>query len=418
RLLRGAERRHDGIAIYYSMPTILAGALTGEEGRINAARDAWVKLIEDNGLQYEFVAYRQVADGILDQGAFRAVILPYTLALSVEEANALRRFVHHGGTVLATRPVGVRDDLGRPQAPGLLDDLFGAAVEGTAAAVEPLVTLAEPIGGLTPGTELRLPVGLSNVVLRGGRAAATAAKGSVPVLIRGSSGRAVLLNLDLTYFEQERRFHSPTERRLRALVLELLDGAGVRPAYPLVLASGRAPHVEVVRYRADGIEFLCLLHGDDTPDVATIELSARRRVYDVRAGSERGEMTTLQVPLEPKCARLYCLTDLELPRPVLRAPGRFDRPVAEEPGGWTTAAPLPFAVARTAAGAPSRQLLRLTVTDGAGRERDELMQTVWVADAALPLALPLALNDPRGPWTLTATDVISGRSAAATVEVR
>jgi hypothetical protein len=85
RLLRHAGRQQDGIAIYFSMPSITAGALTGEERRINAARDAWVKIIEDSGLQYDFVAGPQVADGILRKKAWHVVILPYTIALPADE---------------------------------------------------------------------------------------------------------------------------------------------------------------------------------------------------------------------------------------------------------------------------------------------------------------------------------------------
>ncbi|MCK5805143.1 MAG: beta-galactosidase, partial [Lentisphaeria bacterium] len=131
RLLRGAKRQHDGIAIYYSMPTIITGALTGETKKINAARDAWVKILEDCGLQYEFVSGEQVAAGFLRKdGAFKAVVLPYTLALSQAESEALHSFVKTGGALLATRPIGVRDEMGRPQKPSLLADVFGAKIDG------------------------------------------------------------------------------------------------------------------------------------------------------------------------------------------------------------------------------------------------------------------------------------------------
>jgi len=416
RLLRDARRQHDGIAIYYSMPTILAGALSGEEEKINAARDAWVKLIEDSALQYEFLAYQQVADGVLRQGEFKAVILPYTLALSRQEADELRAFVSRGGTLVATRPVGLRDELGRPQKPGLLDEVFGAGVEGPAAALEPRVRLSAPAAGLAAGTELRLPVAVSNLVLHGGEAGATADAGKVPALVRGSAGRAVLLNLDLTHVEQERRFHSPTERQVRALLAGILAGAGIRPAYPVTLNSGQAPHVETIRYRTEGVEYLCLLNADSTSDVASIPLGGRREVCDVRSGERRGPMEALVVPVEPRCARLYSLTEGPWPSPTITA----DRTVLRErqdPPGRGLPASVSFTVGRNGP-MPARQLVRLTVTDAAGRVRDELAQTLWLAAAPVSSSLPLALNDPPGAWTVTVTDVASGTAAAAQVEVR
>ena len=410
RLLRGAKRQHDRIAIYYSMPTIIAGALTGEERKINAARDAWVKLVEDSGLQYEFVAYEQIAEGLLDNGEFRAVILPYTLALSKAEAGALRRFVRAGGTLIATRPVGVRDDLGRPQNPGLLDDVFGVSVEGTPEAAEPRIRLTEPIGGLARDTEVRLPVAMSNLVLTDARAHATASDRKAPALTVSANGRAALLNLDLTHFEQERRFHSPTERQLKAIVLDLLARGGVKSKYPLTLASGKPPQVEMVRYAAEGFEFLCLLNATNESDIATVRLGTKQHVYDVRSESYRGEMEILKVPLDPMCARVYCLAPRPLPAPTIVAPKTAARQVGRIGGE------IKFTVGRTGP-APARQLIRVTVTDSKGHERDELMQTIWVGGKSIASSLPLAINDSTGAWTLTATDVISGQQAAARVQV-
>lgn len=407
RLLRGAKRQHDGVAIYYSMPSIIAGALTGEEEKLNAARDSWVKLIEDCGLQYEFIAYDQVAKGILKNGEFKVVILPYELALSKAETDELRAFVKAGGAIVATRPVGIRDELGRPQTPGLLDDVFGARLEGAAQAVEPTVTLTEGVAGLAAGTEIKLPVATSQVVLAGAKARGNAAAGEIPVLTAGADGRALLLNLDLTHFEQERRFHSPTEKQLKAIVLDLLAGAGVKPKHPLALASGKPSQVEMVRYVADGLEYLCLLNAADEAEVATIDLGAKRHVYDVRGERDRGETDKLTVPLDPLCARVYCLSPQSLPGPTLSAAN----------GNVTRGGALAFAVGRRSSG-PAPQLIRVTVADAEGKERQELTLTVWVRGDPVPASVPLALNDPPGPWKLTATDVVSGQRATATVTVK
>ena len=416
RLIRAAKRRHDGIAVYYSMPTIVAGALTGEESKLNAARDAWVKIIEDCGLQYEFVAYEQVADGILANGEFKVVVLPYTLALSPAEAKALRGFVHQGGTLIATRPVGVRDHLGRTQTPGLLDDLFQAGLQGDPEAVEPIVALTETVGALEAATQIRLPVAASNLRLQGARQRASGGGGSVPALTHGADGRAVLLNLDLTHYEQERRFHSATETQVRAIVLHLLAGAGVTPRYPLTLASGAAPQVETVVYRATGMEFLCLLNAADTADVASIDLGRERRVYDVRSGTDLGSMRALRIPIEPKCARLYCLADTALAGPTVTVSAE-PVPRSRESAGTTYGVTVAFTVGRASA-SPGPQLFRLEVEDSEGREREELMQTVWVDSEPARVSLPLAPNDPPGAWSIRATDVVSGQRAQATLTVR
>ena len=417
RLLRDAVRQHDGIAIYYSMPSVIAGALTGEERKLNAARDAWVKIIEDSGLQYEFVAYEQVADGFLLDSDFKVVILPYTLALSEMEATELRAFTDRGGALIATRPVGIRDDLGRPRRPGLLDDVFGMKLAGDVQAVEPVVVTRTPIGDMAAGTQIRLPIAVTDVVADGAAVLATAGDGTIPALLTHKQGRAVLLNLDLTHYEQERRFHSPTETQLRQILLQALAQAGVQPVYPLRLESGRAPHVEVVRYAAPGVEFLCLLNGDEEPDVATIELGAGAYVYDVRAESGRGRIRALTVPLQPKCARVFCLSARPIPAPVISASPEATR--ASGAGeGMTCGSTFRFSVARDSS-APFPELVRVEVTDADGRERGELMQTLSLRHAErVESVIPLALNDPAGTWKVTATDIVSGQRAVARVEVR
>lgn len=415
RLVRAGTRQHDGIALYYSMPTIIAGALMNEEKNINAYRDAWVKLLEDAGLQYEFVAAPEVERGLLDDGEFKVVVLPYTLALSRGEVAALKRFVERGGTILASRRCGVRDELCRPQSPALLDDLFGVREEGEQKAVEPVIKLTAACGGLAAGEIIRTPVGASNLKLTGGQALATSADGAAPALIRGPGGRAVLLNLDLANFEAERRFRSPTEKQVKALIGQLLADAGVRPKYPATLQSGAAPQLEMARYKLDGIELLCLLNADDKPNVATIALGGEKQVYDLRAESDRGRLNSLQVPLEPKCARVYALCDGPFPAPTLRAAGE----VARAAGTGDAAVPgrLALTVGRAAA-APTRQLVRLTVATPDGTVHPEQQQTVWVTGGPVETSLPLALDSPTGNWTITATDVLTGQSARATVAVR
>jgi len=121
--------------------------------------------------------------------------------------------------------------------------------------------------------------------------------------------------------------------------------------------------------------------------------------------------------LDPKCARVYCLTPDRLPAPTIAADRAATRTVAPNDPGPSQCGSLTLKVGRESP-SDARQLLRLTVTDSQGREREELMQTVWVGEKPMDPIVPLALNDPTGIWKLTATDVISGQRATCEVEVR
>ncbi|HZN00801.1 MAG TPA: beta-galactosidase, partial [Pyrinomonadaceae bacterium] len=75
KLLMESERRQDGIALYYSMPSIHAATILGYHQRSSeddevpdkahlsfaANRDGWVKTIKDLGLQFDFISSEDVA---------------------------------------------------------------------------------------------------------------------------------------------------------------------------------------------------------------------------------------------------------------------------------------------------------------------------------------------------------------------
>jgi len=108
------------------------------ESRYFRLRESWVKLIEDNGLQYRFLAPAQVKAGALKPydpatgEGFKVLILPEILALSAEEEAAIRAFVKAGGTVIADRLPGEFDEHGKRLAGSRLADLFADGAGGRA----------------------------------------------------------------------------------------------------------------------------------------------------------------------------------------------------------------------------------------------------------------------------------------------
>ncbi len=135
----GARWLHDGIAIYYSHPSIqVSWCLDAEPhgatwvnrgndhrlGTSHCVRKAWEYMLADAGLQYDFVAYDEVArTGVPD--AYRVLILPACSALSNLEARRLREFCERGGTLVADFLPGLFNRHGKGRARGALDELFG-----------------------------------------------------------------------------------------------------------------------------------------------------------------------------------------------------------------------------------------------------------------------------------------------------
>jgi len=142
--LVGARWLHDGVALYYSHPSIQVSWCLDIEphgrtwinrngdcrlGTSHLVRKAWEYLITDSGLQYNFIPYDEVVvNGVPKE--YKVVILPACYALSDIEAARFRAFVEAGGTLIADFAPGLFDHRGKARAKGALDDLFGVAHDG------------------------------------------------------------------------------------------------------------------------------------------------------------------------------------------------------------------------------------------------------------------------------------------------
>lgn len=150
----GATFQHDGIGLYYSQPSIAvswfmdiaphgrtwvnrSSSMNNDNASDLLDRVAWTKLLEDCGLQYDFVSYRAV----LQQGAtalknYRVLILPRTLALSQSEADAIRQWTEQGGILIADYLPGTFDEHGAARSRGVFDDIFGVERDANAGVLD------------------------------------------------------------------------------------------------------------------------------------------------------------------------------------------------------------------------------------------------------------------------------------------
>ena len=245
-LMQGAEWRHDGVAIYYSHPSIQLGWILDAQahratwvnrdgdhrlGASHLVRRAWENMLRDSGLQYNFLSYIDVIEkGVPPE--YRVLILPACLCLSDAEASAIQAFCRGGGTVIADYLPGVWDQHGVGRAGGgALDRLFGVHHDSG-------MTTADVFGGklwcevdqdanfgyktydefLTNGnTCLRDATGFNKAV----RAMPTTNVGGA------GRGKAVLLNLSPQWYNAYRVAGSQAAKRREAF-LTPIESAGVR----------------------------------------------------------------------------------------------------------------------------------------------------------------------------------------------
>lgn len=321
--LAGARRLHDGVAIYYSHPSIqVSWCLDAEAhgktwvnrnddhrlGTSHNVRKAWEYLLADSGVAYDFLAYdRLIRDGVPDD--YRVLILPACHALSDAEADRIAEFCRRGGLVVADFGTGLFDQHGKGRSRGALDELFGVSHDGS-------LTKADFFGGkLWVETNQDAAYGYqryrrlfetTTCKLEDGFAVAEPRLGTKFVRAVGR-GKAVYLNLSPQRYLQYRQEGTTTDDQRRTFLNAILpDGIpprvvvrsvenGVRPrdAETIVWSKGdrilvflvpNAPAVSSPQ-GGGGVEGL-------RPEAVAVEVELRtpaRDVVDERTGRKLGD---------------------------------------------------------------------------------------------------------------------------------
>jgi hypothetical protein len=260
----GSQWIHDGVAIYYSHPSIQVSwcldiqphgktwVNRGSDDRLGTShnvRRAWEYLLTDSGIQYDFLAYdRVVIEGVPEQ--YKVLILPACYALSDIEAQRIREFCRRGGTVIADFAPGLFDQHGKGRARGALDDLFGVRHDGGETSkdffagrlwvetdqdagfsykkyADLFATLKCPLRQGFAVAERRLPPGGS------------------------TRGRAVYLNLSPQRYLQYREEGTATDAH-RRVFLDAVTAAGVRPRIQVTSGGRRPQRCEATYWTKDG----------------------------------------------------------------------------------------------------------------------------------------------------------------------
>src|SRR5205085_3515914 len=225
KLIINSRRLHDGIALHYSQPSMQVHWLLdnvpharkwmlhsgGDRGsHFTGVRNGWTKLIEDLGLQYEFVGARQIEEGKLTRNEYRALILPQSLAVSAREVEQIRQFVQAGGVLIADYRAASMNEHGRDLGHGQLDSIFGikhvkGQVKGRA------VTGLENYGALRlQGRKLDLIVGEESLGTTTGKPLAQSGQVPLVVVNEFGQGKALFLIVEVASYPDHRL--TPTSR--------------------------------------------------------------------------------------------------------------------------------------------------------------------------------------------------------------
>jgi hypothetical protein len=383
-LLINSERVVDPVAIHYSQPSMraewmLAQRPKGEnwvtrnssteyrDSDFLRRRQSWCRLIEDEGLQYNFVSYGQVEEGELLHRGYRVLVLPHSSALSSAEANEIRNFVGQGGMLLADGVPGAFDEHCRRLAKPQLGDLLETGGSGR--------------------------------------------------------GKAIQLTTDILNYHQDRL--AGKEGATHRMMGELLGSAGVKPEFAVTDESGRpVVGVEVYTFRNGGVRIVALMTNPQLrvdelgppefksndrfakPVTVRLAMPGERFVYDLRARKAVGSLKQLQVTLDPYEPAIFAIAPSPMPRLAMSAPARVRR-------GDTALIGIGFAAATPAA----VHVLHVDVVNPSEDTVACYSGNLLAREGRAGKLIPIAMNDPTGSWKIRVRDVLTGQTETSAFEV-
>ena len=401
--LVGAAQREAQVAIHYSQSSLHLAGLEMKQDTFGLTRTGWLDLIEDLGLQADFITPTNIVNGSLAR--YSALVLPYSCAVSPEEADAIRQFVEGGGLLLADAQAGLFDAHGKPYPAGVLDDLFGinrhgAPERAATGAVGSLVFTSDYRDCRVNGRELYGSVVEPDLTTAGGTALATLADSPAFVVHAHGNGAAVYLNILPSSYSNSRK--RGRETPLREIMRNVFRLSTARPP-ALVLENNTPLKVcQVVRFDAGAGDIIGVLQ--DYRNAALLPAQVRvlfdreRYVYHALTGERFGKTDEVATLIAPGEACLFSCLDYEV-----EEVGAVTAP------SYAAGTEVRYGVRVDAStGMPGFHVVHVGVSGPDGKPCPHYARNVELVDGEGEGSFVLALNDPPGTWRLRLRDAATG----------
>lgn len=379
RIVLEGKRLNDGLAIHYSFPSILAAEALDRLGQFESNKSAWVRLIKDMGLQFEFVAVPEIEEGALAKRGYKVLVLPMSTALSDKEVEQIDQFVKEGGTLIADTQVGLmRENCASRDEPAWRE--LGA----------------KTVRGSIPS-----------------QAQLTDAK-----VVTAGKGKMMMLGYPVDAY-RDLRSKEYGGRDYREIIRRTLAAAGIKPRFQT--AEGALPNSEITAFalgsalvvsilqepiqttmikRADGtVSF----EGGGTAEGrrVRVRLGGEYDVVDVLARKRVGKLSEVEANILPGWPTVLALLPPGQVTGGLKLNAQFQTHVLHLTGEIPAPADQP-------------RVFTVRLTDPNGKPHRLYYRTVLSKTNSFKLEIPFALNDTKGKWQAEATDVLSAATSIAT----
>ena len=420
KLLIESERVTLPVALYRSSRSGLAAGLLAKESKapedqkqsgLGSLRGTLRRL----QVPIRYIHSEQIEDGILAQEHIRLVVMSRPIALSDLEGQGLTRFVREGGILVVDYDAGLRDEHGNLREAPLLAEVFGVRLARSRKVSKPaalsikhdfeelnLAGVSSPLSPKSFGT---------GIAVGSGRALGTIA-GDVPAFVvnRYGKGLAVYLNFHPAGVRPEQGTDF-----VRTLWEKLIAQARIEMPFRVESKDGQLARLRTGVFRNGEqwyVGFSADPQGDSlaeqTKRPLTVKCAREGYLYDIRNGKSLGKRRLLAVTHTPGLAMLFSL----LPY----APEGLDVSCSSASVGLGRTIHV-RAKLRTSGAVPGKHVFVFRVTDAKGRQRREHDHNALAEQGQCQVDVPIALNDPRGSWTVSVRDVATGITTQATFDV-
>ncbi|HVN82204.1 MAG TPA: beta-galactosidase trimerization domain-containing protein [Terriglobia bacterium] len=430
KLLMEAERLGDGVAIHYSMPSVHAAGILGihpsdeeEMSGFPANREGWVRSLADLGVSYDFLSYEQLEKGDLTPGRYKVMVLPFSVAISSREADALRRFAENGGVVIADAFAGMMDQHCAWREKGLLDDFFGIetpspeqrSISGNGKTGTSALTSQGTAWSLNSSDLQGLEFIEAGIECRTGQPLLQIDGNDVAVVHQVGKGWAIYLNLRLTQYPGLRA-KSYGGKAYRSLLSSILGHVGVTPEVKVLDVNGDPlGQATIAHFRFGDGEVVAVVKENEAIQASMgrdgvttyndprlgqiarqevkVKLPRSWYVRDLRSGDSLGLRNSVETTVIAGDALVLALTPspdrLSIQGPTTAKRG--DHPA--------------FSLVSSKAG---RHLVQCHFYSPDGVFLFEYARNVLFEGNRGSVVFPTALSDPPGSYRLKVTDVLSG----------
>lgn len=430
RMLMSARPDRGSVALHYSQASIHLAFLNGMTGVHENSREGARFLLTEAGIPWHFLSYEQLAQDEWQTSGDRALILPFSLAMSDQEVEGVRRFVKQGGTVIADIVPALYDGHCKRRARSAADDIFGVDSSAMKLGVERM--------NLSGAAEMTLPAQKVTTFCKALKLTTATAYGGLapsnqPALVvnKLGKGRAILLNGDLFQAyctARENCFQSAADlaivNAIQKSIVDELAHSTVRPELKVMDAAAEgveAPLLGKYCMTDGGVRYFGTVRYNDT-------LYA---VIDTQGVIPKNKQALFQFPVE---THLYNVLTKEYLGKVRQA--RADLDVV----GNSLFAAMPYKIdsirisadrQEYARGARVRLALsvqceakerqkhfaRVRVLAPDGREYGPYTRNLTLPAGAAEYLIQLALDEQPGKWTAEVEEIVSGARNSTTFTV-